>query len=205
MWPWIIPPIRIIKGWTYARATMLTWILSLVREPCRRSLMALALFVAVMFPGLMVLSASMDFLTMRIPNPIPAALTVGYFVLAAYCLAPQAVLHDVSCGLAVLMMTFVMFSLRWIGGGDAKLAAATALWMGWGSILDYGVAAAVCGGLLTLGLLTARARPLPTILAKAPGVARLHERGACVPYGIALAVAGLIEYPHTAIWASIFS
>jgi prepilin peptidase CpaA len=167
--------------------------------------MTLIELVAVIFPGLMVLSASMDFLTMRIPNPIPAALTVGYFVLAAACLAPQAVLRDVSCGLAILMMTFAMFSLRWIGGGDAKLASATALWMGWGSILDYGVAAALCGGLVTLGLLMARARPLPTILARLPGIARLHEREAGVPYGIALAVAGLIEYPHTAIWATAFS
>ncbi len=162
-------------------------------------------FIAAMFPGSMVLSASMDFLTMTIPNPIPAALTLGYFVLAAGCLSPQAILYDVSCGFTILVMTFAMFTFRWIGGGDAKLAAATALWMGWGSILDYGVAASLCGGLLTLGLLMARARPLPTIFAQIPGVARLHDRESGVPYGIALAVAGLIEYPHTQIWAAAFS
>jgi len=167
--------------------------------------MTLIAFVAAMFPGLMVLSASMDFLTMRIPNLIPAALAIGYFVLAAGCLAPQAVLHDVSCSLAILLMTFAMFSLGWVGGGDAKLASATALWMGWSSILDYGVAAALCGGLVTLGLLMARARPLPAILARLPAIARLHQREAGVPYGIALAVAGLIEFPHTEIWAAAFS
>ena len=165
--------------------------------------MTLASFVAVLFPAFMVLSASMDFLTMRIPNQVPAALTLGYFVLAATApLPPQAVLSDVSCSLGVLVMTFVMFSLRWIGGGDAKLAAATALWMGWGSILDYGVTASVCGGLLTVGLLMARASRLPTILAQHPGIARLHDPTAGVPYGIALAVAGLIEYPHTAAWTT---
>lgn len=167
--------------------------------------MSLSAYVAMIFPGLMVLSASMDFLTMTIPNPIPVVLTLGYFAFAAIGLAPQTVLHDVSCGLAILTMTFAMFSLRWIGGGDAKLAAATALWMGWGSILDYGVAAALCGGLLTLGLLMARARPLPWILSQLPGIARLHEPEAGVPYGIALAAAGLFEYPHTAIWAAAFS
>ena len=51
----------------------------------------------------------------------------------------------------------------------------------------------------------ARARPLPAILARLPGLARLHEPKAGVPYGIALAFAGLIEYPHTAIWAAAFS
>ena len=164
--------------------------------------MALAPFVSLIFPGLMVLSAALDLLTMRIPNWIPAALTLGYLVLAAGCLPPQAILYDVCCGLAILVMTLAMFILRWIGGGDAKLAAATALWMGWGSILDYGVTASICGGLLTLGLLTARARPLPTILAQHAGIARLHDREAGVPYGIALAVAGLIEYPHTAAWTT---
>jgi prepilin peptidase CpaA len=165
--------------------------------------MALAPFVSILFPALMVLSASMDFLTMRIPNQIPAALALGYLVLAAAApLPPQAVLSDVSCGLGILVVTFVMFSLRWIGGGDAKLAATTALWMGWGSILDYGGTASVCGGLLTVSLLMARAWPLPTILAQHPGIARLHDREAGVPYGIALAVAGLIEYPHTALWAT---
>jgi prepilin peptidase CpaA len=165
--------------------------------------MALAPFVAVLFPALMVLSASTDFLTMRIPNQIPAALALGYLALAAAApLPPQAVLSDVSCGLGILVVTFVMFSLRWIGGGDAKLAAAAALWMGWGSILDYGLMASVCGGLLTVGLLMARARPLPAILAQHPGIARLHDRETGVPYGIALAVAGLIEYPHTVLWAT---
>jgi prepilin peptidase CpaA len=165
--------------------------------------MALAPFIAVLFPALMVLSASMDFLTMRIPNQIPAALALGYLVLAAAAPLPlQAVLSDLSCSLGILVMTFVMFSLRWIGGGDAKLAAATALWMGWGSILDYGITASVCGGLLTVGLLMARTRPLPTILAQHSGIARLHDRATGVPYGIALAVAGLIEYPHTALWTT---
>ncbi len=162
------------------------------------------LFIVV-FPSLMALAASMDLLTMTIPNRIPAALAFGYLVSAvALGLPPQAVLFDLSCALAVLALTFVMFSLRWIGGGDAKLAAATALWMGWSSVLDYGLAAAICGGLLTLGLLTARATTLPAMLARHAWIARLHDRGAGVPYGIALAAAGLLQYPHTQIWTSAF-
>jgi len=162
------------------------------------------LLVAV-FPALMALAASMDLLTMTIPNRIPAALAFGYLVSAAALgLPPQAVLFDLSCGLAILVLTFVMFSLRWIGGGDAKLAAATALWMGWSSVLDYGVAAAICGGLLTLGLLAARERTLPAMLARHAWIARLHDRGAGVPYGIALAAAGLVQFPHTQIWATAF-
>jgi prepilin peptidase CpaA len=167
--------------------------------------MTLALFIALFFPGLMALAASLDFLTMTIPNPITAVLALAYFALAALCLPLQAVLSDVSCGLAILVMTFAMFSAGWIGGGDAKLAAATALWMGWSSIFDFGLAASIMGGLLTLGLLTARAWPLPAFLAKFSGIARLHDPKSGVPYGIALAAAGLVEYPHTLLWANLFA
>ena len=89
--------------------------------------MILPLLIAVIFPGLMALSASMDFLTMTIPNPISVVLAIAYFALAAFCLPPQGILSDVSCGLTILIVAFAMFSAGWIGGGDAKLAAATAL------------------------------------------------------------------------------
>ncbi len=165
--------------------------------------MSLALFAGLIFPGLMALVASLDFLTMTIPNPITAILVLAYFALAALCLPSQAVFSDVSCSLTILVMTFALFSAGWIGGGDAKLAAATALWMGWSSVFAYGIAASITGGLLTLGLLTARARPLPAFLEEFPGIRRLHDPKTGVPYGIALAAAGLIEYPHTLIWAKL--
>lgn len=167
--------------------------------------MNFTLLAGLIFPGLMVMSASMDFLTMTIPNVIPALLSLTYLGLAAAYLPPLAVLSDVSCGVTVLAITFAMFSMRWIGGGDAKLAAATALWMGWGAIVDYGVAASILGGLLTFGLLTARATPLPALVSRVPAIERLRQPKCGVPYGIALAAAGLIQYPHTPIWTNIFT
>ena len=107
----------------------------------------LHLSALVFFPALMALSASMDLLTFTIPNRICASLALGYLVLAAPLGVPAAdILLNISCALAILALAFVLFSLGWVGGGDAKLAAATAVWLGWSSILDYGVAAAIFGG-----------------------------------------------------------
>ena len=39
--------------------------------------------------------------------------------------------------LAVLVVTFAFFARGWIGGGDAKLAAATALWLGFDQLMTY--------------------------------------------------------------------
>ncbi len=155
------------------------------------------------FPALMALSASMDLLTYTIPNRICAGLALGYFVLAAPLgVSAVEVLLNLSCGLAILALVFVMFNLGWLGGGDAKLAAATAVWLGWSSILDYGVAAAICGGVLTLIILGVRMAPLPPALGRLAWVARLHDCKSGVPYGIALAAAGLMQYPGSGIWTA---
>ena len=132
------------------------------------------------FPAAMALAASMDVVTMTIPNRVCAALAIGYFVLAlAFGLPAQTILVNVSCGAAVLALMFAMFSMGWIGGGDAKLAAAIALWLGWGALLDYSLSAAIYGGALTVFILLAADRS-SAVLAVAPRLdrpsARLEDR-----------------------------
>jgi prepilin peptidase CpaA len=116
-------------------------------------------------------------------------------------LAAEEILMNSSCAAAILLVAFCMFARGWVGGGDAKLASAAAMWLGWGSIADYFVATAICGGFLTLLILTARKVPLPAMLANCDWIARLHNSRSGVPYGIALAAAGLIQYPGSRIWA----
>jgi prepilin peptidase CpaA len=164
----------------------------------------LHLSILAFFPVLMALSASMDLLTFTIPNRLCAVLALGYLVFAVLLGVSAAdILLNISCALAILVIAFVMFSFGWIGGGDAKLAAATAAWLGWTAILNYGLAAALFGGILTLILLSARAAPLPAVFGRVEWLARLHNVNTGVPYGIALAAAGLLQYPNSSIWAAI--
>jgi prepilin peptidase CpaA len=93
----------------------------------------------------------------------------------------------------------VFFAMGWIGGGDAKLAAATALWLGFDHLLAYLIYASLFGGLLTFLLLQSRALPLPRFLSGQSWAERLHRKDCGVPYGIALAAAALAVYPDT-IW-----
>jgi prepilin peptidase CpaA len=138
---------------------------------------------------------------MTIPNAIPLALALGYVTVAAGLSLPSdTVAFGLSCGLVMLAVTFCMFRRNWIGGGDAKLAAATALWLGWGGIVDYAVYASICGGVLTIAILALRLQPLPGAVARRSWIARLSRPGAGVPYGIALAAAGIIQFPHSPVW-----
>jgi prepilin peptidase CpaA len=98
---------------------------------------------------------------------------------------------------AVLAVAFLFFSQGWIGGGDAKLAAATALWFGFDHLLDYLIYASLFGGVLTLAILQFRKLPLPRVLSRQGWILRLHDSAAGIPYGIALAAAALTVYPKT--------
>ncbi|MDB5649289.1 MAG: peptidase [Hyphomicrobiales bacterium] len=158
----------------------------------------------VIFPSLMAYAASSDLLTMTISNRISLALVAGFMAIA---LAAGMPLTDIgwhlACGLLVLVITFTLFSFGQIGGGDAKLAAATSIWMGWGQVMEYGLVASLAGAALTLALLQMRRWPLPARLSDLKWLVRLHEPKSGVPYGIALALAGLFLYPHSALWMRI--
>jgi prepilin peptidase CpaA len=156
----------------------------------------------VIFPLLMIFAALADLFTMTIPNRVSLLLIAGYFALALYLHQPWGVIAlHASCGAVMLMLTFAMFNFGWIGGGDAKLASATALWLGWGVLFQYGLVASLIGGVLTLAIVELRRHDqLPAKLISVDFIARLADKSGGVPYGIALALAGLIVYPQTAVW-----
>lgn len=153
-----------------------------------------------LFPMLMAYAAWSDLFTMTISNRVSLILIAGFFVLAALTgMNATQILSHLGAGFAVLAVTFTLFACGWIGGGDAKLAAATALWVGFGPLVEYLVYASLFGGGLTLLLLYFRSLPLPAMAYGQDWVMRLYDRKAGVPYGIALAAAALTVYPST-IW-----
>jgi prepilin peptidase CpaA len=106
-------------------------------------------------------------------------------------------LSHAAAGAAVLVVAFVCFTQGWIGGGDAKLAAVTVLWLGLGHLADYLIYASLLGGALTIALIQYRTLPMPQMLMGREWAKRLHRQDAGVPYGIALAIAALVVYPQT--------
>lgn len=163
------------------------------------SLSLIALLVV--FPAAMAYAAASDLVSMTIPNWLCLLLIAGFaFCAAALGLGWSAVGWHVAAGLATLVVCFGLFAAGWMGGGDAKLAAATALWFGFAQLLPYLFVAALAGGVLTLALLKLRAAPLPGPAKGWNWAQRLHGAEAGVPYGIALAFAALAVLPETALW-----
>jgi len=151
-----------------------------------------------LFPGMMAFAASSDLLTMTIANRVSLILITGFAVLALLSgMSGMELLSHLGAAALVLAVAFCCFACGWIGGGDAKLAAVTALWLGFGHLFDYLVYASLLGGALTLLIVQFRNYPLPRLLTGQEWAERLHQENAGVPYGIALAAAALLVYPQT--------
>ncbi|MBV9549139.1 MAG: prepilin peptidase [Alphaproteobacteria bacterium] len=158
------------------------------------------LLVLVLLPALLLASALCDLASYTIPNFLSAAIALLFLAFAAAApLLPAALGMHVLAGAAGLVLGFGLFALGWIGGGDAKLFAAMALWLGFSDLLPFVAAASLFGGLLTLSLLLLRQVPLPAILAGQGWLARLHDVRSGIPYGVALAAGAFAVLPHAQI------
>jgi prepilin peptidase CpaA len=153
----------------------------------------------VLFPLAMIYAGLMDLVTLKIRNHLVLAIGAGWLILAPLSGFSMSEL-GMSAALAggVFAVTFTFFALGWIGGGDAKLAAVTALWFQPDEALLYFTYAAFLGGILTLGILQLRTGLLPMALYRVPWIAQLHDSKTGVPYGAAMAPAALIVFPETA-------
>ncbi|MDB5634859.1 MAG: peptidase prepilin type [Tardiphaga sp.] len=160
--------------------------------------MILDLTRLMLFPALMAFAAASDLFTMTISNRVSLLLVAGFALLAIFGgMGHHDILSHFGAGAAVLAVAFTCFALGWVGGGDAKLAAATGLWFGFGHLMDYLIYASLFGGALTLFLLQFRQWPLPYALGSQAWLLKLHHKETGIPYGIALALGALVVYPET--------
>ena len=151
-----------------------------------------------LFPALMAFAAASDLFTMTISNRLTLVLTAGFLAMALLSgMGLYDILSHVGAGATVLVVAFGCFAMGWVGGGDAKVAAAAALWFGFGHLVDYLVYASLFGGGLTLLLLQFRQWPLPYQFAGQAWLTKLHAKESGIPYGIALAIGALMIYPDT--------
>ncbi len=161
--------------------------------------------ILVVFPLCMAFAAISDMMSMTIANRVSIILVAAFAVAAPLTgMDWQTYAMHFAAGFAVLTVTFALFAAGGIGGGDAKLLSATALYMGFNlHLVEYLVVSSVVGGALTLFVLLFRNSPLSTVSGHNIFLRNLADPQKGIPYGIALAIGGLIVYPDTYLmtWA----
>ena len=161
--------------------------------------------IFVVFPFCMLFAAISDMLSMTIANRVPVLLVVTFAIVAPLTGMDWTAfgLHF-AAGALVLAVTFGLFALGGMGGGDAKLLAATAVWMGLNvNLIGYLVTSAFIGGLLTVAILAYRKSPLSVFTGHSRFLRHFADNSVGVPYAVALGLGGLITFPDSplVVWA----
>jgi prepilin peptidase CpaA len=144
-----------------------------------------------------------DAATLTIPNWISLVL-LALFPLVAVIAGlnwAEAGVH-VAVGFAALIVGMVLFAGGIIGGGDAKLFAAIALYVGASAFGFYVFGVALAGGVLALTLIVLRWGARLVAAERFDALKHLVKSGAGIPYGIAIAAGGLFALPTTRLFAA---
>lgn len=161
----------------------------------------LVVFAIVVSLGFGLVAACSDFKTMTIPNVYPLAIVTAFLVAMGL-----DTLHGGSpsffsgwgshlvAGIVVFVITFGLFSLRLLGGGDAKMISAYAFWVGLSGLISLLFFMAMMGAVL--GLMTKALNTRKLVSAPTPGswIAQAQEGGSGVPYGIAISLGAIIAF-----------
>ena len=154
--------------------------------------------VLALFPIAMGFAAMTDALSYKISNWVSLILVVGFIALVPFSgLDLNQILFHVGLAFIVLVIGFLMFVKGWLGGGDSKIIAAVALWLGPDHLALFLVLVGIFGGILSVLFLMVRKFPLPPFLAGQKWLVNWQCGTGDIPYGIAIGAAALITYPYT--------
>ncbi|MBN7807531.1 prepilin peptidase [Agrobacterium rosae] len=156
--------------------------------------------IFLILPLCLAFAALTDLFTMTIPNRVSLVLFGSFLLIAPFAgLGWQNIGMSFAASLTVFSFCFVLFSMNTMGGGDAKLLTASAMWFGFDmSLMEFMFAVAIVGGILTIAILLLRSRS-QEIMASGLPIPDSLLVAKKVPYGIAIAIAGLLTYPEAPI------
>jgi prepilin peptidase CpaA len=155
-------------------------------------LVALALSV---YTIVFIAASTSDVVRYEIPNGLSLAL-VAAFLPYAISLPLSAVAAHGAAALCMLGLAAACFAFGLMGGGDAKLLAAAALWMGWHNLAAFILLTAIAGACLGVVLMTLRwFMPRPRA---GRWYSRVLDSEEGVPYGVAISGAALVLLPRLA-------
>jgi prepilin peptidase CpaA len=152
--------------------------------------------------GLFAVIAYSDARSRRISNTL--SLAIAILGLMRIVLAHDtAATRTLAAAAIIFAATFLLFWRGVMGGGDAKLIAATVLLVGWNELFRFLLLMSVCGGVLALATLAQhwfRSRPwsFSHLARKSLEASAAANRVAgltnmTVPYGVAIAAGGVIS------------
>lgn len=130
-----------------------------------------------------------DIKALRIPNWLCVVVAVLGIVRLVVIADPTVALYTGTAALVIFIVGFLIFACGFVGGGDAKLVTATILLVGNHDLIPFLFMMSICGAAISVIVL---------MLNKLSRVPRQAKASLFVPYGVAIALAGIV----TLVWQS---
>jgi prepilin peptidase CpaA len=158
--------------------------------------------IFVILPLCLAMAAFSDILTMKIPNRVSVVLALSFFAIAPFSGMDLATFGwSVAAAMAVFAGCFALFAFNVMGGGDAKILSAAALWYGFNiDLVAFLTLTGVFGGFLAMAILFIRANQDILLVTPIPIPMHLFKQRAGIPYGVAIGVAAFSTFPDSQIF-----
>jgi prepilin peptidase CpaA len=157
-------------------------------------------FLFFIFTTPQLMAALNDANAMKIPNRIPLLAFAGFLLMVPLTWSGfPALFEHLTVGVVLFAAGFAMFAFGWMGGGDAKLLAATAFWFTWPDVFLYMIYTALFGGALTLFVMVGR-QYIPVRVLTTQWAQTMFRDETKIPYGLALAAGAILTLPKSAIF-----
>ena len=166
------------------------------------------IFCAVVALGFCLASGWSDWNGMIIPNIYPLGIVITFLMAfgVASVMAPEATYFagwksHLIAFIVVFAATFVLFSLKMIGAGDSKLAAAIAVWVGVKGLFPFLFFTSIVGAVLGIIALYFQKKKPVEAPKEGSWIDRVQKGESAVPYGIALAIGAVIGFVQIGYFA----
>ncbi|MCG8696330.1 MAG: prepilin peptidase [Minwuiales bacterium] len=146
------------------------------------------------FTVLLLTAAAIDIKHFVIPNRLSLAIALLYPAHFLTSPTPIELLPALGIAAGMLAFGFALFAGRLLGGGDAKLMSATALWAGSEHFLPFFLMTTLSGGALALTMWVKKRSSLASATGPdfVPEADTANAPGAQpMPYGVAIAIGGV--------------
>ncbi len=164
----------------------------------------MCLFITLIIGGAAALS---DFRSMTIPNQYSVFVIAAFFIaygalsLAGYGNVFSPLLSHVISAVVTFLVTFVLFAMKVIGGGDSKFATACSIWIGANTLPVYLFYMTFFGGVLgAVALYIKKKKPFKDPLSGG-WIDQVQSGKDKVPYGLAISFGMVIAF----VYAGYFS
>lgn len=171
--------------------------------------MLLAFLILIVFSLGMAYAAYNDITRMKIPNKVCLYMVGTFLFFVPFVWGQWAETGNawatfgehVMVGVGIFMFTFLLFLTGSFGAGDAKLLAATSLWWTTPELVIFLCYTVIAGGVAGLFMLFGR-RFVPISVLTMPWIQPMLSRKGNIPYGLAMAIGGLLTLPKSSIFMS---